>query len=275
MKYNRYFTTSLFVFHFFIYSVAQTGNFGKLTYAKAINLAGRQRMLSQRMSKAYICKVAGYNEFSAQKELTSSIQIFEEQLKILATNTKEKNVLNALMNVSQFWKGYLNLLTTTPNKATAILIMNKNTNLLELCDSVVSQIEDQYQEINTISEKDYRLIRIINYSGKQRMLSQRLCLYYLGAKLFSKQKNDYKLILRRTFTTFDENFIKLMTSPYNTKEVQKSMSSVLYYWETIKNDESSLYKGNMNIDHIFRTTNSLTESFNIITGLYEVQTSAR
>lgn len=266
---------SIFIaFYFINIGFSQPVNFGKITYTKAINIAGRQRMLSQRVSKAYISQVAGYQEFSAKKELQSGIRIFEEQLMLLAKNTKDPRLLDALTNVSDYWSDYQKLLNTTPNKATAILLLNKNSYLLELCDRFVQLIEEQYQDIAHTKEKDYYLIRTVNYSGKQRMLSQRLCLYFLGAKMYSKQRNDYKLVLRKTFNAFDSTITQLMTSPFNDPEVRKCLSQILFYWEPLKTKERELYLGNLELDSIFKTTNYLTDSFDTITALYQEQTTS-
>ena len=50
-----------------------------LTDAEAVNQAGRQRMLSQRITKAYLMIGADIKPALAQRQLDSSIALFEEQ----------------------------------------------------------------------------------------------------------------------------------------------------------------------------------------------------
>ena len=65
------------------YSFAQNKTYGKISYEKAINLAGKQRMLSQRIAKIKVLNSVGASSTDLKAELSSSITIFVRNLKIL------------------------------------------------------------------------------------------------------------------------------------------------------------------------------------------------
>ena len=57
--------------------------YGSISFGKAVNISGKQRMLSQKMSKAFLLMSKGINNPMVARELKSSKFIFAKQLDIL------------------------------------------------------------------------------------------------------------------------------------------------------------------------------------------------
>ena len=69
-----------------------------------INIAGKQRMLTQRMAKDFVFKAVGTMPEQAQKELNSSVVLFEEGLKLLQANAYNADIKSKLDREEQLWK---------------------------------------------------------------------------------------------------------------------------------------------------------------------------
>ena len=171
---------------------AQNKKYGTLSFNKAVNISGKQRMLTQRMGKIYLYLLDNPNDFKAKKSLKITKIIFEKQISILDRNASLLITKNRLKEVKDTWVKYKNFIETTPNQDDAVKIINTNSTILKYANNVVNAIileskggtsEDSY-----VAEEDSELKKIINKSGRQRMLSQRLALYYYANKPNLKNK---------------------------------------------------------------------------------------
>ncbi|WP_299441305.1 type IV pili methyl-accepting chemotaxis transducer N-terminal domain-containing protein [uncultured Aquimarina sp.] len=250
--------------------IGQSKNFGAITYAKAVNISGKQRMLSQKMSKAYLLLAKGINEESIKKELNSSKFIFEKQLQILIKNASSSNVKLSLKRINKLWLEFKEVITSTPDTQNSLKIMKLNTNLLKTCNDAVVNIENSFNYNNQFFQnKNKELVNIINKSGRQRMLSQRLCLYYTATSMFFKDSAEYKKILNNVYSEFDNAIGDLLISSYNSTEIEEELGVTMSLWEKFQTNQKGLLNGSFELQEIFTTTNQLTKSFNKITGLYE------
>ena len=77
-----------------------------LTTGAAINKAGRQRMLSQRMAKNYMAIGAGIKIEDALRELDESSSSFNENLRDLENYSKNKDTSDAIAFVSVLWSNF-------------------------------------------------------------------------------------------------------------------------------------------------------------------------
>ncbi|GAA3509768.1 hypothetical protein GCM10022393_23270 [Aquimarina addita] len=254
---------------------AQPANFGNISYAEAINISGRQRMLTQKTAKLYLMMVSGVANPELKKDLTANIALFTKQLNLLSENAKSNVIKSSLNQVSEHWKEYEALLISHPNLKNAELLLEKNTPLLQLCDQVVTNIEQNFKNPKTKANQFEDLLHIINISGKQRMLSQRFCLYYLGMTLFDNKSEQYKLLLRQIFEEFETTIFTLLNSPYNDDIVRADIMKLLYFWEKIKSDQNLLYNSKFEIERIYNTTTRLTDTFDNLTAIYEEIYKAR
>jgi len=247
------------------YLWSQTSKYGTISYAKAINVSGKQRMLSQKMAKAYLLQAKGINSMKIEKELKSSIFIFDRQLQILEKNGRSTTEKFALKKTRKLWTNFKILVETKPNYNTAKKIMELNTPLLKSCHQLVLAIlENSIQKNDFSQETDPELMKIINMSGKQRMLSQRFCLYYTASNMFDNDKSKFTATINTIYNEFDNAIGELLINNYNTTKIEEEMGTIMAEWEKIQNNKMGLP-----LKEVFVSTNFLTTKFNIITGMYE------
>ena len=87
-----------------------------LSNASAINKAGRQRMLSQRIVKAYVMVGAGINVEEARKELDISVALFEEQYLELEEYAPTPEIQEGINKVFDLWEIFRMIAVDDPNK---------------------------------------------------------------------------------------------------------------------------------------------------------------
>ena len=87
---------------------------GILNMGDAINKAGRQRMLTQRMLKSYSMLGQKIKPAEAQKELNEAVKLFEQQLTELKQFRVNNEVTEALTEVEQLWKPYQSMIASLP-----------------------------------------------------------------------------------------------------------------------------------------------------------------
>jgi len=262
--------TCLVLFFKLNYAVAQSLNYGEITFEKAVNISGKQRMLSQKMSKAYVLLSKGINDNTIKKELNSSKFIFEKQLQILTKNASSTSVKLSLKKATKLWNDFKGVITSNPDVQNSMRVMKINTDLLKACNEVVISIENTFNYNNQFFQsKNKELIGIIDKSGKQRMLAQRLCLYYAASTIFMRDGAEYKKILSSVFTEFDNAIGDLLISSYNSTEIEEELGNIMSLWEKFQTNQKGLLNGEFELQEVFKTTNKLTTSFNKITGLYE------
>lgn len=137
--------------------------------AAAVNLAGRQRMLSQRIVKAYLMAGQGISADDARAILQGSIEQFESQLAALKGFQPTPGVRSALVSLEDAWNACRPILASSPSKAGAAALYDVNEELQKAAHSVTLA----YEGI-TLAPLDH----LIGITGRQRMLLQRMAKFY-------------------------------------------------------------------------------------------------
>ena len=251
---------------------AQNKKYGSLSFNKAVNISGKQRMLTQRMGKIYLYLLDNPNDFKAQKNLKITKIIFEKQISILDKNASLLITKNKLAEVKETWEKYKKFIETTPNKKDAKKIINTNSTILKYANNVVNAVileskggssDDSY-----VAEEDSELKQIINKAGRQRMLSQRLALYYFANKPDLKNKKT-ESVLRNVYSELDNALNDLLVSSFNNDRIDEALGDVTVLWESVKENNDKLFKQGYQDQEIYKLSNTLTKLFNKITNLYE------
>lgn len=251
---------------------SQVNNYGKLSFNKAVNISGKQRMLTQRMGKIYLYLLNNPNDFKAQKDLKISSIIFEKQNLILKNNTKSGLTRNKIQEVESTWEKYKKFIGGSPNNKDAVKVINTNSTILKQANNVVEAIilesKKSVGSDNYIAEEESELKTIINKAGRQRMLAQRLALYYFANKPDLKTGKSI-VKLDKVYTEIDSALSDLLISSFNNDRVDEAIGEVMGLWEDVKSNKERLFKQGYKDAEVYKLSNDLTKLFNKVTNLYE------
>jgi len=254
---------------------AQGNTYGNISYEKATNISGKQRMLSQRIAKVFLIKQAGANGAELNKEFTSSLQLFQRNLSILETNSKNTSskIKASIKKEQSQWELFKGKLTA-PNKPSTMQVINMSQSLLASAHALVLAIEEESMYSNEFTDNnsnDQLKVETVNISGKQRMLSQRLCLYYTACRLYKREKLDSKGLcqeVEKIYGEMNSSLNSLLINDLNSFEIEENIGKILGLFNEIENNKRDFFNNKLPLSKIMSLSNSITSSYNIVTGQY-------
>lgn len=136
----------------------------------AINKAGRQRMLSQRIAKVYFQVGMKIDADRSWRLLDSSVAQFDRQLNELKDFAPTPEIRKTYQTLERVWSSYRDaLMAATPNKADGRKVLELSDEVLRLAHQGTVQLE-KHAGTSTAWQ--------VSIAGRQRMLSQRMAKYY-------------------------------------------------------------------------------------------------
>jgi nitrate/nitrite-specific signal transduction histidine kinase len=193
----------------------------KMDIATAVNLAGRQRMLSQRMVKAYLLLGQDIGAAEARTILHESVAQFESQLAALKANQPTPEVRRAMAALDEAWQECQRLLAGPPGKANAVALYDASEALQKAAHSAVLA----YEAIAPLPRA-----HLVAIAGRQRMLSQRMAKFYFFRNwgLYDAPA-DMELHLSRAH--FTAVLTEIEQSPRASGEVKARVAAVRRDWQ--------------------------------------------
>ncbi|WP_082869130.1 type IV pili methyl-accepting chemotaxis transducer N-terminal domain-containing protein [Oleiphilus sp. HI0125] len=183
-------------------------------YGVVLNLSGKQRMLTQKMSKEVTLVALGVDAEQNIKNLSATSDLCDRTLKGLRDgdaelglpSTESKRIVRQLDKVDGIWAEFYPVIKDVIGSGAVTqdqlsLIAEKNLPLLKQMNKAVGLYEKDAKKNGT--EASPGLATTINLAGKQRMLTQKMSKeYFLVALGFDVENN--KLNLLYTYSLFDQ-----------------------------------------------------------------------
>lgn len=141
----------------------------------AINKAGRQRMLSQRMGKAWLALAHQPDMAGARQVLEQSVVQFDRALGELKAFAPSAAIRETYTKLEEAWAAHkLTLKNPAPSPDAASSVLQADAKVLALAHQGTTQYE---------AASGKPVGQLVNIAGRQRMLSQRMAKFYLAAML--------------------------------------------------------------------------------------------
>lgn len=224
---------------------------GKDSLNKAIDRAGLQRMLTQSMLKSYCQK--GQDHFYAKpdEKLNKTIKRYEQGLQYLKDFESIKGVQASLQKINKIWPHYKKVITAPANKKSTPDLVTFNEKLLSLSHQIV---------LDLAAESGKELANIVNISGRQRMLSQRIELFYL-LRDWGFQEEYYSKTLATARLNFTESLTYLNNYPENTEEISGYLEKARIsfgLFEHSLNEKNNAFLVNLTVEQLLKQMNATT-----------------
>lgn len=233
----------------------------------AINKAGRQRMLSQRMWKAYVALGLDVLPAKAADVLAKSIDQFERQLAELKAFALKPDIKATYQLLEKAWTPYKAVLTgERPARERAPQLPLLANQVLALAHQGTSMLE-------TISGKPSG--RLVNLAGRQRMLSQRLAALYMMAA-WGVHDDKTAAELNQALEEFKQAHHILRSAPEATPAILSELSLVeaqfVFFSNSLRQLNTNAAAKNAAIE-VFTTSERILQVMDHVTGLYAAHPS--
>jgi len=222
----------------------------------AVDVAGKQRMYTQRMLKDY-AMIGMNNSFgNPSEDLKNIMAEFEEHLLSLHKYTKNKTIKKSTEKVKKLWLPIKEVLEASPQKGEV-------SKLQESLEALLSASNDT--TVLFAKETGKTAGEIVNISGRQRMLSQRMAGLYM-LKVWGVDDEKFKDKMESAMKLFKDSLKELDESKLNTDEINILLNEVKksFMFFEVMNKSSNVFIPAL----IYKKSNDILKNMNTVTHGY-------
>lgn len=225
-----------------------------------INESGRLRMLAERMGKAYAQIALNVMPEKAREQLVQSQKRFDENLTFLARAATTPELKHALDAVTTTFRSYSEALAIPPSRNNVPSAHRLTERLVAEADRLTAAFDVQAHAATA---------KIVNVSGRQRMLAQRMARMYFAAAL-SGEKGD----IEKYRVEFKNALAMLETAPLSSPEIKRELDLAKTQWLFLDQALQGIGDVNSNIKNVATTSERLLETMDNLTSLYSTALKA-
>ena len=214
-----------------------------------VNLAGKQRMLTQRIAKLTIeCRLHLLPK--SCKNLEKFISLYDKTLNGFLNGDKDLNLepvksekaIKQIKKLQKIWKPFKEASIKVKNsngsdKKAVSYVLDKNIELLKESNKLVSILEKSNSKKLSYIEKAQ--LKIVNLAGRQRMLTQKMTKEKLA--ILNLKMTDYKEKLKKSVILFNSTLNglidgskKLQLPKVTNPVIKKQLEKVATIWKKIE-----------------------------------------
>lgn len=223
----------------------------------AVNRAGKQRMITQRLLKDYIMSGMGLRFGDPQDDLKQKVALFDQTLVELTAMNVNGDINKSLADNKVLWEPIKAALAAAPEQSKAMDLQKSLEILLKSCHKTTVLLSQA---------SGSQAGEIVNISGRQRMLSQRLASLYM-LKVWGVKDADFQKKLQQTIGDFAKAQKVLVDSPLSTPAIQEKLARVkktFSFFEIMAKTKSGRYSPSL----ISKLTDTMLSEMDAVTQRY-------
>ena len=227
------------------------------TIGEAINQAGRQRMLTQRMLKYYALAGQDVRARHSLEALKEAEELYESQIARLKAYVQDDNVQRQLTEAESLWNTVKPTFQAAPNRDQVMTLYTNNEALLAAHQQIVLSLEKLAGS---------KTSELVNMAGRQRMLSQRIAASYalMSWGFENEMTNNYD----KAMSDMDSALSYLSSNPSNSSAVSSYLADARQNYHRLSRSSEAAEKAVYVPGLIDRSAEKILESMNEVTKLY-------
>lgn len=255
---------ALLFFWVFAFAVGEASSAAKpepMPLSGAINKAGRQRMLTQRIVKAYCQLGLRVQPDKSRVILEKSVSLFDAQLAELRQYSFTPDIQDALAKEAALWGEFRAIALAPVSHDGAKKLMEQNEALLQAAHKATMLLE---------SASGTKSGKLVNLAGRQRMLSQRLAKFYM-LRRWGFSQPEIASGIEQAQNEFGGALQTLADAPGKTMQIQQELDLAKIQWIFFKNALTQHDSGAdlMYASNVATSSEHILELMDDIAALYE------